>query len=423
MKLIPFFVWVLFMTMNVNAQHAIPKSNNDSLLRVKQEQVDRWEQERLKKQANSRAEFFQKLAGLNPDSVTELSMNNLGLTLLPDLSRFYRLKRIDASGNNIKHFRKRDFRNDSLETIVLSENPVKSICFPANSSIKYLVINQCNLKRIPRSTRKLKHLKTLECSNNRIKRIPRYVRHLNALYEVNVNFNRVNFNRYAARRLAKIEKVLLAGNHLSSLPDNINVMTSLRRLNLADNNLSTLPVSFGQLDSLETIIFYKNRFTAVPDVIFNLKALVEMDFYYNHLDSVSEKIGTLTRLKRIYLSFNNLESLPESMKNLDQLKFLYVHHNRLTILPQWLTTLPNLTILDAGFNQLISVPDLSVITLLEEVDIQHNNLEDLPWKLISKPGIKRLYLRDNPFIEEEDKAALKKQISEKASPGADVYLY
>jgi len=424
MKYIPAIVlWMLFLSTGAMAQGNTKQMRNDSLLLIKQKQIKSWEQERLKRQAQARVEFLEKLATLNPDSVTELKMRNLGLNKLPDLSRFYRLRKIDASGNNIKRFNKKFFKPDSLEIVVLSDNPIKHICFPAHSSLKNVVIDNGNLKRIPRSTRKLKQLKTLECTNNSIRHIPRYIKRFKQLHEVNLNFNRVKFNRRAAIRLAKIERVLLAGNKLEALPDNINIMTGLKRLNLADNNLSSLPVSFGALDSLETIIFYKNRFTTIPDVVFNLKQLVELDFYYNQIDSVSEKIGILTGLKRIYLSFNKLESLPGSMKNLNRLKFLYIHHNQLKFLPEWIATLPNLTILDAGFNQLIAIPDLSLITPLEEVDVQHNNLEDIPWKLISKPGIKRLYLRDNPFIEEEDKADLKKQIRKKATPKADIYLY
>jgi len=424
MKFIPAVVlWILIFSADTIAQGNRNQINNDTLLRIKQKQIEIWEQERLKKQTNSRTEFLSKLAGLDPDSVTELEMNNLGLTWLPDLSRFYRLRKINASGNNIKRFNKKFFKPDSLKTVVLSDNPVRSIRFPAHSSIENVVIDNCNLKRVPRSTRKLKQLKTLECTNNNIRHIPWYIKRLKQLNEVNLNFNRVKFNRRATMRLAEVERVLLAGNNLNTLPDNINIMSGLKRLNLADNRLSSLPVSFGELDSLETIIFYKNRFTTIPDVVFNLNQLIELDFYYNQINSVSEKIGTLTGLKRIYLSFNKLESLPGSMKNLNRLKFLYIHHNRLKFLPDWLATLPNLTILDAGFNQLISIPDLSIILPLEEVDVQHNNLEDIPWKLISKPGIKRLYLRDNPFIEEEGKEMLKNQIKEKAAPGADIYLY
>lgn len=422
MKSLSSVLSILLLVTTIHAQEP-NKISNDSIKQLYQQKIKTEQQQLRKTQAVARVEFLAKLDSLNPDSVTELKINKMGLIHLPDLTRFHRLKKIDASGNNIKHFNRRFFKSDSLKTVILSDNPIKRVCFPASSKIENVVINQCHLKRLPRSIRKLKELKTLECTYNNIKHIPPYIKRFKNLNEANFNFNRIKFNGRVPIRLANVERVLLAGNNLSTLPENIGYMTGAKKLNLADNCLSLLPASFGKMDSLQTVIFYKNNFTTIPEVIFKLNGLIELDFYYNNISNISEKIGNLSNLKRIYLSFNKLGSLPKSMKHLSRLKFLYIHHNQLKILSGWLTSLPNLTILDAGFNQLISIPDLSLIKPLEEVDIQHNNLEDIPWKLIAKPELKRLYLRDNPFIEDEDKTILKKQIQQKASRQATIYFY
>jgi len=111
------------------------------------------------------------------------------------------------------------------------------------------------------------------------------------------------------------------------------------------------------------------------------------------------------------------------MSSLKNLKFLYVHHNKLSILPAWITALPGLTILDAGYNQLISIPDLSMILSLEEVDLQNNNLEDIPWKLLNMPGLKRVFLRENPFIKDsEDLEQLMKLVKDQAAKGVHIYI-
>jgi Leucine-rich repeat (LRR) protein len=395
----------------------------DSIKIKRQKQMARWEVERAEREAKARAAFIDGLDKLNPDSVTLLNMQNLGLTELPDLSRFYRLKKINASGNKIKHFRKRDFISDSLTTVVLSDNPVKRVCFPAGSRIQNVVMQNCNLKRVPCSVKKLKHIRSLDFTKNRIKRIPRYVKNRQNLKEINFNFNRIKFNGRVVNRTGGIGRVLLAGNHIEKLPENTGSMTGVRKLNLADNMLSELPVSFGELDSLETVIFYKNRFRNIPQEIFEIPQLKEMDFYYNNIDKLPDEFNRLVHLKRVYLSYNNLTSLPKSLAGLKELEFIYVHHNNLSFIPGWITELPVLSVLDAGYNNLISVPDLSKMATLKEVDLQSNNLEDIPWELLVKPGIKRVFLRNNPFIKEgDDLIKLQKLVKKRASEGVNIYI-
>ena len=396
---------------------------NDSINVERQRQINYWKAERLKKETKAREKFFSSFYTLNPDSVTYLNMRYMNLDKLPDLSRFYRLKKIDASGNHIKYFRKHDFRLDSLETVILSGNPVKRVCFPGKSNIEIVVMNDCNLKRIPCSVRKLKSINSFEFTKNHIKRVPSYFRKRKALSEVNLNYNQIKFNNKVVKRLGGIKRILLAGNKIETLPVNINQMKRVKKMNLADNEISDVPASMGEMDSLETIIFYKNRFTQIPDEIFTLSNLRELDFYYNSLTSIPDRFSRLPNLTRIYLSFNNLTSLPKSLSSLKNLKFLYVHHNKLSIIPSWVTALPGLTILDAGYNHLISIPDLSNISTLEEVDLQSNNLEDIPWKLLGKPGLKRIYLRENPFIKDsEDLEQLKKLVKNKAAKGVNIYI-
>ena len=111
------------------------------------------------------------------------------------------------------------------------------------------------------------------------------------------------------------------------------------------------------------------------------------------------------------------------MQHLDSLQFLYVHNNLLHFIPSWITKLEHLTILDAGFNRLITVPDLSVIPSLQEVDLQHNNLEEIPWNLLNKPNLKMLFLRDNPFISDPDDLQAIKRISRKRQQEGVVIYY
>ena len=85
------------------------------------------------------------------------------------------------------------------------------------------------------------------------------------------------------------------------------------------------------------------------------------------------------------------------MRNLSSLKYFYVHHNHIVKLPEWIVELDSLERLGVGHNRLISMPDLSGMKSLIELNCESNLLEDFPWKLVFKPGMQFLIVRDNLF--------------------------
>jgi Leucine-rich repeat (LRR) protein len=69
-------------------------------------------------------------------------------------------------------------------------------------------------------------------------------------------------------------------------------------------------------------------------------------------------------------------------------------------------------------NKIFSIPDLSALPELKEVDLGFNNLEYLPWNLINRDDLNMLIIRGNPFIlSEKDKNMLKKLSNKRAPKG------
>ena len=86
--------------------------------------------------------------------------------------------------------------------------------------------------------------------------------------------------------------------------------------------------------------------------------------------------------------------------------------------PEWITDFPDLEIIDLSFNKLFSIPDMSEMPSLYEVDIQENNIDYIPWKLLDKPNLRLLLIRGNPFLlDEDDKEELTNKIDEKRAAG------
>ena len=295
---------------------------------------------------------------------------------------------------------------DSLTVFELNRSEVHRLDIPKDNPIEVLVLTNCNLDRIPSSIKRCKHLKRLNLEGNQIKHIPRWVGSLDSLEEINLNFNKLNLKRRDIRRLSKIEDVLLAGNGIKKLPDNVGILRC-ESLNLSKNQISTLPKSFAELKQARYLIFYENAFEAIPEVLAGFKDLKHLDFYKNQISEIPDFVGEMENLQQLFLSFNKIEQIPDTLRNLKRLKYFYIHHNELHFIPKWITEMDSIERFGVGFNHLLDLPDLSKMKALYEFDAEHNLLERFPWELVEKPEMEILILRDNDFVlSDEEKMRL-----------------
>lgn len=370
-----------------------------------------WQLEEEKRMAIAREKYLAAF-GMLPDSLIDLNMSRLGLIEMPDISRFGKLKNLYANGNKFTKVPKSTFSSDSLRFVDISGNPLKHLKIPKHSSVVSLKMENCGLKKVPFSIRKMKNIKRLYVNNqgvssvlknnNNLKKVPRFLKGLEDLSEIDFSFNKIKLNKASVNRLRNIEIISLAGNKLSSIPDKVYLLVAARRINLSKNQLSDLPPSFANLDSLEVLILYDNNFDKIPLEALQLKNLVELDFYYNNIDKIPEEINQLHHLERLFLSYNKINLLPATMQSLKNLRSLYIHHNQLKIIPSWITELSKLEVIHVGYNQLVDFPDVSEIPGLYEVDIQNNTIGTIPWNLVKKENLKLLLMKNNLFLEDEE---------------------
>ena len=292
--------------------------------------------------------------------------------------------------------------------VVMAE--VYDLDIPKDNKIEVLSLTNCGLDRIPSSIKHCKHLHRLNLEGNQIKHIPRWLTKLDSLEEINLNFNKLNLKKRDIRRLAKVEDVLLAGNGIKKLPDNVGVLRC-ESLNLSKNQISTLPKSFANLKQARYLIFYENKFDAIPEVLTGFKDLKHLDFYKNQITEIPDFVGDMDNLQQLFLSFNKIEEIPDTLRNLKRLKYFYIHHNELHFIPEWITEMDSIERFGVGFNHLLELPDLSKMKALYEFDAEHNLLERFPWELVEKPEMDILILRDNDFVLSDEERMRLIQIS------------
>ena len=109
---------------------------------------------------------------------------------------------------------------------------------------------------------------------------------------------------------ARIVRLYLSHNQLTSLPVEIGRLTGLERLDLDNNRLTSLPVEIGMLTRLTGLLLDNNQLTSLPVEIGMLTGLKELCLYSNQLTSLPVEIGMLTGLMVLYLDNNPLTTPP-----------------------------------------------------------------------------------------------------------------
>ncbi|MBO7074451.1 MAG: leucine-rich repeat domain-containing protein [Bacteroidales bacterium] len=297
---------------------------------------------------------------------------------------------------NIRKIDKKLLTSDSLRNVIIEQCGLRRIKFPRGNKIESIKLFDNNFKRIPRSIKNCKNLEHLDLEHNRIKHIPRFIAQLDSLRSLDLNHNRLKLTESDVRHASKVKKLSIGGNNIEKLPENIGIL-QCTNLNLGKNKLSSLPASFADLKQVHHLIFYENEFVTIPEEIAGFENLQHLDFYKNHIKEIPDFVGNFDNLQYLYLSYNEIDAIPDTLRNLKNLTYFYIHHNKILTIPDWIVEMDSLERLGVGYNKLISMPDMSDMQSLIELNCEGNLLEEFPWKLVFKPGMQFLIVRDNLF--------------------------
>ena len=300
------------------------------------------------------------------------------------------------TNKNIRKIDKKLLASDSLRTVVIEQCGLRKIKFPKGNKIESIKLFNNNFKRVPPSIKHCKNLVHLDLEHNQIKHIPSFIADLDSLRSLDLNHNRLKLSKSDVKHAAKVKKLSIGGNNIEKLPENIGIL-QCTNLNLGKNKLRSLPASFADLKQVHHLIFYENEFVTVPEEISGFENLQHLDFYKNHIKVIPDFIGNYEKLKYLYFSYNEIETIPDTLRNLKNLTYFYIHHNKILTIPDWIVEMDSLERLGVGYNKLISMPDMSEMPSLIDLNCEGNLLEEFPWKLVFKPGMQMLIVRDNMF--------------------------
>eukprot|EP00959_Pyramimonas_sp_CCMP1952_P455768 9472085-Pyramimonas_sp.AAC.1 len=146
-------------------------------------------------------------------------------------------------------------------------------------------------------------------------------------------------------------------------------------------------------NKLHTIEIIRCRKQELPPFLNELERLTIINMSHNELRTFSSDLAMCKELKQIILEWNRISEIPTGLFTSREVVFakltvLNLAHNQLSVLPaDFLKHTTNvLKLLDLSSNCLRSLPaSITGCVLLQELDVSHNSLKQLPHPFSKTP--------------------------------------
>jgi len=209
-----------------------------------------------------------------------LSLQDKGLTSLPDGIGKLNIYKAILTGNNLKEIPKQIFEINSLENLILAVNPISE--FP------------CDLPR-------LKRLKSISFAETGIKEINCDLSQLDSLEHFDISRNGLTKFPEQIKTIPKLIWLSLNSNQFTDFSFIDNRLKNLETLYLYTNKVKRISLETKYLGNLKELLIFDNEIESIPDNIADLKNLEKLEIWNNPIKSISPKIAGLTKLKSIRL--------------------------------------------------------------------------------------------------------------------------
>ncbi|KAJ8376445.1 hypothetical protein SKAU_G00070250 [Synaphobranchus kaupii] len=375
-----------------------------------------------------------------------LSYNNLK-SLPVGISSLRSLKLLDCTCNQLESVPPVLANMASLEQLYLRHN--KLCClpeFPSCRALKELHLGNNRIEVL--GAEHLSHLSALsvlELRDNKVKSLPDDIILLQDLERLDLANNDISSLPCALGNMPKLKILALEGNPLRAIrrdlltkgtneilkylrsrieesPDdlhkdapqtamtlpsqakiNVQAIRSLKALNYCEKQEASIPDEvFDMVDSspITSVNFSKNLLTALPPRIVELKdTLSDINLGFNKLTNIPADLSVLKWLVQIDLRRNLLTSLPSELEALKNLRTIILSFNRFKVFPDVLYRLYSLDAILMCNNQVnnIDAAQLKGLDKLSSLDLQNNDIMQVPPELGNCTSLRALMLDGNPF--------------------------
>ncbi|XP_078656928.1 leucine-rich repeat-containing protein 40-like isoform X2 [Branchiostoma floridae x Branchiostoma belcheri] len=398
-----------------------------------------------------------KLSSLPPEigdlhNIRVLDLSNNQLENLPtDLGRLGKLEQLYIKYNKLSQFPNLK-QCEQLKELHAGFNLIACLSAEHLKLLPGLILldlRDNKLTSIPEEITHMQHLQRLELSNNDLSSLPFSLGLMSSLKSVNLDGNPLRtirrdvIQRGTSELLkylrTRIEEQQNGGNthsRVTSWPGALSTPTShssepksrdaapltpdpeptvpgstidtftvhkTKSINYSNKNASSVPddlLETGRDMYVSDMNLSKNVLTTFPTGLVQLAAtLTDLNLGFNKLSALGTEIGQLSRLTTLDIRNNQLSALPTEVGNLQQLREVTISFNRFQEFPSVLYSLVKLENIFANDNHIaaIDVSGLLQLPQLATLDLQNNDIMQVPPQLGNVTSLRSLQLGGNPF--------------------------
>ncbi|XP_018432379.1 PREDICTED: leucine-rich repeat-containing protein 40 isoform X2 [Nanorana parkeri] len=340
------------------------------------------------------------LAGM--DCLEQLFLRQNKLTFLPQLPNCKLLKDLHVGNNQINTVSAQHLTHlTSLCTLELRDNKLKSLPDEITllTGLERLDLANNDLGSLPNTLGNLPKLKSLQLEGNPLRGIRRDVLNKGTQELLKYLRSRISDSKNEENTSPVVTAMTLPSDSLV----NAHALSTLKTLEYSNKQATTIPDAiFDAIGScpVSTLNFSKNQLAEVPPRIVELKESVcDANLGFNKIPAITLNLCMLLKLKHLDMRNNFLSSLPDELEALTRLQSIILSFNRFKTFPEVLYRIPTIETILISTNQIGSIDPEKLIKLtkLSTLDLQNNDLLQIPPALGNCENLRALHLEGNPF--------------------------
>jgi Leucine-rich repeat (LRR) protein len=266
-----------------------------------------------------------------------LTINYCELKKITEICNFTQLEFLDLNNNSIEIIPDDISKLINLQGLYLGYNNVSEIGVLNIQNLRYLSLNNNNLKDITNICN-LTTLENLYLGSNTISEIPDDISNLTQLKNLNLTNNKLKDITNICN-LTTLENLYLESNTISEIPDDISKLIELSNLNLKNNNnIVIIPKSILQLEKLKNLDLSENRNIDINYLIQETisqinKRNIKLSITLNDIEDIDIDAATRTELlknKNIDLKYENNKTRKtrKELAHKQDLEFLHEYQKK-----------------------------------------------------------------------------------------------